>query len=155
MDFPNTIMMETSQAYQIMIQSLLEYDGLDRMIKASTKDSAKQPSMLVLYDYDKNSNRTRLRAGSELGDRAYFKEQSYTYDLENQLISLKSPAGVFDFEYDDLSRMTQMTYPNGMKVEMSYEGDARLSKVEHIKTGVFEKVQSVFKYDYDYNNNKR
>ena len=74
--------------------------------------------------------------------------------MENQLTRLVSPAGAFDFKYDDLSRMTQMTYPNGMRTEMSYEGDTRLSKVEHIKQGIFEKTQSLFKYDYDYNDNK-
>ena len=33
---------------------------------------------------------------------------TYTYDSENQLTSLDSYAGVFNFEYDDLSRMTKM-----------------------------------------------
>ena len=83
-------------------------------------------------------------------------ENSYTYDLENQLTRLNSQAGAFNFEYDDLSRMTKMTYPNGMKTEMSFEGDMRISKVEHFKKGaLFDKAQSLFSYQYDYNDNKK
>ena len=48
-----------------------------------------------------------------------------------------------------------MTYPNGMVKEMSFEGDMRIAKVEHYKKGVlFDQVQSLFSYQYDYNNNK-
>ena len=131
------------------------YDALDRIISASTEDSPKQPPIVQLYEYDKNSNRIGLRAGLEREDISRYFTNIYTYDLENQLTRLDSPAGVFDFEYDDLSRMTGMTYPNGMRTEMSYEGDTRLSKVEHIKQGaLFDQVQNLFKYDYDYNDNK-
>ena len=49
-----------------------------------------------------------------------------------------------------------MIYPNGMKTEMSYEGELRLKKVEHIKTtSLFEQVQSRFKYGYDPFNNRK
>ena len=130
------------------------YDALDRIISASTGNSPKQPPIAQLYEYDKNSNRIGLRAGLEREDISRYFTNIYTYDLENQLTRLDSPAGAFDFKYDDLSRMTGMTYPNGMRTEMSYEGDTRLSKVEHIKQGIFEKTQSLFKYDYDYNDNK-
>ena len=47
-----------------------------------------------------------------------------------------------------------MSYPNGMETRMSYEGDMRLSKIEHIKTGLFDRVQSKFSYLYDNNDNK-
>ena len=132
-----------------------EYDALDRIISASTGDSPKQPPIAQLYEYDKNSNRIGLRAGLEGEDISRYFTNIYTYDLENQLTRLVSPAGAFDFKYDDLSRMTGMTYPNGMRTEMSYEGDTRLSKVEHIKQGsLFDQVQSQFSYQYDYNDNK-
>ena len=94
-----------------------EYDALDRITESSTAGSDKQPAVVQLYDYDRNSNRTRLRAGLEGEDESNYMENSYTYDLENQLTSLNSPAGVFNFEYDDLSKLTKMTYPNGMKTE--------------------------------------
>ena len=49
----------------------------------------------------------------------------------------------------------EMTYPNGIRTEMSYEGDIRLSKIEHIKEGTFfDRVQSLFKYTYDNANNR-
>ena len=42
-----------------------------------------------------------------------------------------------------------------MTTEMSFEGDSRISKVEHIRQGsLFKQVQSLFKYDYDNDNNK-
>ena len=47
-----------------------------------------------------------------------------------------------------------MTYPNAMETRMSFEGDMRLSKIEHIKTGLLDKVQSKFSYLYDNNDNK-
>ena len=56
--------------------------------------------------------------------------------------------------FKTLVELTKMTYPNGMRTEISYEGDTRLSKVEHIKTGLFDKVQSQFSYQYDNNDNK-
>ena len=39
------------------------YDELDRIISSSTEGSAKQPSIRQIYGYDKNSNRTSLKAG--------------------------------------------------------------------------------------------
>ena len=132
-----------------------EYDALDRVMSVSTKDSLKQPDILQLYEYDANGNRTSLRAGLARQSAQGYLANSYTYDLENQLTRLNSPAGSFDFEYDDLSRITKMTYPNNMTTEMSFEGDFRLSKIEHIKRGaLFNQVQSLFKYDYDNNDNK-
>ncbi|MDE0092401.1 MAG: RHS repeat-associated core domain-containing protein [Oligoflexia bacterium] len=124
-------------------------------MSVSTKDSLKQPAIIQLYEYDKNGNRVSLKAGLKGEDEESYFTNSYTYDLENQLTRLRSPAGAFDFEYDDLSRITKMTYPNNMTTEMSFEGDFRLSKVEHIKQGsLFNQVQSLFKYDYDNNDNK-
>ena len=124
-------------------------------MSVSTKDSLKQPAIIQLYEYDKNGNRVSLKAGLKGEDEESYFTNSYTYDEENQLTRLRSPAGDFDFEYDDLSRITKMTYPNNMTTEMSFEGDFRLSKVEHIKQGsLFNQVQSLFKYDYDNNDNK-
>ena len=40
-----------------------------------------------------------------------------------------------------------------METRMSFEGDMRLSKIEHIKTGLLDKVQSKFSYLYDNNDN--
>ena len=132
-----------------------EYDALDRIIEISTEGSLKQPSITQFYEFDKNNNRLSLRAGFTSGDLVEYMRNIYTYDLENQLREVNSPAGVFNFEYDDLSRMTKMVYPNGMTTEMSFEGDSRISKVEHIRQGsVFKQVQSLFKYDYDNDNNK-
>ena len=137
-----------------------EYDELDRVLSVSTKGSSKQPAITQRYTYDNNSNRTRLRAGFSSDDTGEYDEEndidiSYTYDLENQLTDIGSLAGNFHFEYDDLSRMLEMTYPNGIKTEMSYEGDIRLSKIEHIKEGTFfDRVQSLFKYTYDNFNNR-
>ena len=130
-----------------------EYDALDRITKTSTTGSAKQPAVVNLYEYDRNNNRISLRTGLETEDPARYRTNTYTYDTENQLTSLNSPAGNFNFEYDDLSRMTKMTYPNAMETRMSYEGDMRLSKIEHIKTGLLDKVQSKFSYLYDNNDN--
>ena len=137
-----------------------EYDELDRVLSVSTKGSSKQPAITQRYTYDNNSNRTRLRAGFSADDTGEYDEKndidiSYTYDLENQLTDIGSLAGNFHFEYDDLSRMLEMTYPNGIKTEMSYEGDIRLSKIEHIKEGTFfDRIQSLFKYTYDNTDNR-
>ena len=108
-----------------------EYDELDRVLSVSTKGSSKQPAITQRYTYDNNSNRKRLRAGFSADDTGEEDEEndvdiSYTYDLENQLTDIDFPAGNFHFEYDDLSRMLEMTYPNGIKTEMSYEGVLRL-----------------------------
>ena len=131
-----------------------EYDALDRVIKSNTSGSEKQRGVVNLYEYDRNNNRISLRTGLETEDERNYRTNIYTYDLENQLTSLNSPAGNFNFEYDDLSRMTKMTYPNAMETRMSFEGDMRLSKIEHIKTGLLDKVQSKFSYLYDNNDNK-
>ena len=131
-----------------------QYDALDRIVKSSTTGSSKQPAVVNLYEYDRNNNRISLRTGLETEDERNYRTNIYTYDLENQLTSLNSPAGNFNFEYDDLSRMTKMTYPNAMETRMSFEGDMRLSKIEHIKTGLLDKVQSKFSYLYDNNDNK-
>ena len=133
----------------------MEYDALGRVIKTSKEGSTNQPAIVQLYEYDKNGNRVSLKAGLKGEDEESYFTNSYTYDEENQLTRLRSPAGDFDFEYDDLSRITKMTYPNNMTTEMSFEGDQRLSQVEHIKRGaLFNQVQSLFKYDYDNNDNK-
>ena len=130
-----------------------EYDALDRIIEISTEGSLKQPSITQFYEFDKNNNRLSLRAGFTSGDLVEYMRNIYTYDLENQLREVNSPAGVFNFEYDDLSRMTKMVYPNGMTTEMSFEGDSRISKVEHIRQGsVFKQVQS---QDSIYNGNNQ
>ena len=131
-----------------------EYDALDRITKTSTTGSEKQRAVVNLYEYDRNNNRISLRTGLETEDEENYRTNIYTYDEENQLTSLNSPAGNFNFEYDDLSRMTKMIYPNGMETRMSFEGDMRLSKIEHIKTGLFDRVQSKFSYLYDNNDNK-
>ena len=137
-----------------------EYDELDRVLSVSTKNSPKQPAITQRYTYDNNSNRTSLRAGFSADDTGEFDEDndfdiSYTYDLENQLTDIGSPAGNFHFEYDDLSRIVEMTYPNDIRTEMNYEGDVRLSKVEHIKEGTFfDSIQSFFSYTYDNFNNR-
>ena len=104
------------------------YDELDRIRTSSTEGSLKQPAIRQVYGYDKNSNRTSLKAGFVGEAEEDYTEQTYTYDQENQLKSLNSIAGNFQFEYDDLSRITRMIYPNGMKTEMSYEGELRLKK---------------------------
>ena len=120
-----------------------------------TEDAVKQPDSSLIYTYDNNSNRTSLIYGLGLALDLYKVFGTfYTYDEENQLTSLSSAGGNFNFEYDDLSRMTKMSYPNGMETRMSYEGDMRLSKIEHIKTGLFDRVQSQFSYLYDNNDNK-
>ena len=137
-----------------------EYDELDRILSVSTEHSPKQPAITLRYSYDDNSNKIRLRGGLSSDDTGEFDEEneidiSYTYDLENQLTDIDFPIGNFHFEYDNLTRMTRMTYPNGMKTEMSYEGDLRLSKIEHIKEGMlFDKIQSFFKYSYDNADNR-
>ncbi|MDE0092457.1 MAG: right-handed parallel beta-helix repeat-containing protein [Oligoflexia bacterium] len=140
---------------KVVSELSLEYDALGRVIKTSKEGSTNQPAIVQLYEYDKNGNRVSLKAGLKGEDEESYFTNSYTYDLENQLTRLRSPAGAFDFEYDDLSRITKMTYPNNMTTEMSFEGDQRLSQVEHIKRGaLFNQVQSLFKYDYDNNDNK-
>ena len=120
-----------------------------------TEDAVKQPDSSLIYTYDNNSNKTGLIYGLSLDSNLYNAFGTfYTYDEENQLTSLSSAGGNFNFEYDDLSRMTKMSYPNGMETRMSYEGDMRLSKIEHIKTGLFDRVQNKFSYLYDNNDNK-
>ena len=132
-----------------------KYDALDRVVRVMTEDAVKQPDSSLIYTYDNNSNRTSLIYGLGLALDLYKVFGTfYTYDEENQLTSLSSAGGNFNFEYDDLSRMTKMSYPNGMETRMSYEGDMRLSKIEHIKTGLFDRVQSQFSYLYDNNDNK-
>ena len=59
-----------------------------------------------------------------------------------------------------MSRLTKLTNANNIVTQMSYEGDFRLKKIEHIKESFVSflytsrEVQSIFNYSYDYNNNK-
>ena len=136
------------------------YDGLDRIVEVSTKGSSKQPAIIQIYEYDKNSNRLSLSSGLEAESLSSYRRQSYSYDYENQLTHLSSAGGTFRFEYDDLSRLTKLTNANNIVTQMSYEGDFRLKKIEHIKESFVSflytsrEVQSIFNYSYDYNNNK-
>ena len=84
-----------------------QYDALDRVVRVMTEDAVKQPDSSLIYTYDNNSNKTGLTYGLSLDSNLYNAFGTfYTYDEENQLTSLSSAGGNFNFEYDDLSRMT-------------------------------------------------
>ena len=128
-----------------------EYDGLNRVMMSSTENSPKQPPIIQRYTYDGNDNRTSLKAGYAGAIELEYVENIYTYDNENQLTGLSSLARDFHFKYDNLSRMIEMTYPNGVTTTLSYKGDSRLSEVRH-KRGF--RTQSLFSYSYDKANNR-
>src|SRR5258708_7739791 len=73
------------------------------------------------------------------GETSFPVSLSYVYDTLNRLITLTPPSafttGSFGFGYDALSRRTQMTRPNSVTTNYTYDNLSRLLTVLHQLSG--------------------
>ncbi len=98
--------------------------------------------LAITYEYDKNSNRTKTTLN---GIQSY----NYAYDGLNRLTQISNPYGdVFTYEYDSLNRVTRLARPNG-ETKYSYKANHLISEIQHKLNGL---VKSQYQYDYDLRN---
>jgi RHS repeat-associated protein len=101
-----------------------EYDGNNRMIKASTRPTAYQPGGSVLYAYDANGNRARMTdPGGGVTD--------YAYDEMNLVVSLTNPrAQTTRYFYDAAGRLEGRTFANGMAESVVRDRSGNVSELK-------------------------
>ena len=49
------------------------------------------------------------------------RNTSYTYDNDNRLQTITSPAGTFTYGYDAVGRRTSLAYPNQISATYAYD----------------------------------
>ncbi len=62
--------------------------------------------------------------------------RGYSYDDDGRLTTLSSLAGDFLFEYDDASRRSELTHPNGVVTDYEYDDLSRLTSMVAHQSGV-------------------
>lgn len=112
------------------------YDGLDRVIQEST------PQGTVSYGYDIFNRRTRIETPQQVVTRSY--------DNAGLLRAVTQGTDVTAIDYDENSRRSSITYPNGIVATLSYDDAGRLTNL------VYRKDQTVIEslaYTYDVSGN--
>lgn len=122
-----------------------KYDLANRMVMRDYRErgSSKLKSRDLLY-YDKASRLIRERKGR------YFNLKKYTYDKANRLESEnttvfrggKAKSYTIGLRYDDASRRTSCTYPDGKVVDYTYTSRNQLETISYNGNQVSE-------FDYD------
>ena len=108
------------------------YDGLGRIIQTRHQESGNDYQMD--YEYDNNSNVTRLTYPTNNGERPAV---SYTYDGLNRLTSLNGIVGKIRYAYRKDSKIERIDYDNiGMVTTFAYDAAGRLTeKKTRLKDG--------------------
>ncbi len=99
------------------------YDKLNLLTKAQTLTGGVQPVTTIDYIYDKNNNRDTL---VDVNGKTF----KYLYDNLNRLTDI--PRAVH-YDYDALSRRTQLTYPNSTSALYTYDLASQLTRLSNIK----------------------
>lgn len=71
--------------------------------------------------------------------------EALEYDVAGRLTRRKSDAGVVEYRYDDLGRLTHVSHPAGREVDMSYDARGRRLGKRVLESGV---VRSSVRYAY-------
>jgi len=100
------------------------------------------PMHTLDVEYSKNDLRTSLQSN--------FQNISYSYNPDNyQLVGLSSSAtGNYGFNYDDASRLVQVSRP-GSRTEYAYDAGSSLSRISHLKNST---EIGFHEYNYDLRN---
>ena len=115
------------------------YDGADRM----TSETSAFNGSTVLYGYDAAGNRRTLDLDGQV--------TSYRYDGAGRLIRITRGTQEFGFTYDQASRRTSMTYPNGVVTSYEYDDASRLTRLRASKGSI---TITDFQYTYDAMDNR-
>ncbi len=122
------------------------YDALNRITQVTTQGLSPQGTVPVSYEYDANSNRTKL----VYPDSTYI---TYEYDQLNRLTAVKDQAGatVASYQYDALSRRTQLGYANNTQATYQYDAINRLTSL----TNTYNPTPNTYSYTYDNVGNRK
>lgn len=102
------------------------YDTAGRLTSEEAPDGK-----TISYQLDENGNVERI----DYADGYYVVRE---YDEINRLTAIKlngSSTPAVEFDYDDLSRRTQMTFDNGVQTDYDYEWNDDMSSIEHAFNG--------------------
>ena len=101
------------------------YDDLNRLSTAATQAGGLQPLVTLTNSYNALSERVTL--ADSLGG-----SQAYAYDAASRLTQLTTPASVtVDLAYDPAGRLTSITRPNGVDTAATYDPMGRLQSLTH------------------------
>jgi RHS repeat-associated protein len=111
------------------------YDSLCRLTQIQYQDES-----TISFQYDLNGNRTMMEDNApDTGDYA-----EYSYDSWNRLISKTRHISVDSYTtsygYDVISRLTELTYPNGMEILYSYDDFNRITEVRRFVDGSNDEI---------------
>ncbi len=118
------------------------YDDLGRLNRVQ-----RHGSHIVIYTHDTLDRIKTLQVGA-------FYRVEYTYDFLGRLASMKTPAGVIEYEYMTGQGQKVRKLPNGVWTIWSYEPNGELRRIQHGKaSNVTEKgytLTPVADYSYQY-----
>jgi RHS repeat-associated protein len=117
----------------------MTYDPFSRRTSVSTTRLPDQPGVTLNYTYDKNDNRLSMTGPTG--------QTEYVYDELNRLTHLTSPSmQTVTFDYDALGRRVQMSLPNGVTTSYTYDAASQLLSLVH-QLGA--NTMNSFAYTYD------
>ncbi len=114
------------------------YDDFDRLETVTDRWARR-----IAYGYDANGNRTSLQAPGQ--------SSTYTYDDLNRLETVTTAGGLTTYGYHANSRLKSVDYPNGTKIDYTFDLANRLKSIRHHQG---ELLISSYDYVYDDNGNR-
>jgi RHS repeat-associated protein len=106
-------------------QSGFGYDEANRL--TSEKRVSQGTSQTVYAAYDPVGNQIALNLPNH-------QSETWTYNADNQLISVTDPSnGVFNYTKDLLGRTTNLAYPNGIQKVQSYNDANQLTSLTYLR----------------------
>ena len=88
----------------------------------------------VSFEYDANSNRTKMHDGAGT--------ETYAFDDLNRLTEITRPGtGTIGYGYDEASNVTQRRYPDGRVIDYGFDANERLASVTQ------QGAETVYDYD--------
>jgi YD repeat-containing protein len=111
------------------------YDSIYRLTQIQYQDQS-----TISFTYDMNGNRTRMD-----DDVPHIDDYvEYTYDSWNRLITetrnISTDSYPVSYEYDVASRLTKLTYPEGMQVLYSYDDLNRTTEIKRYVDGLTDEI---------------
>ncbi len=117
----------------------IENDPMGRVVRVQYPDGRE-----VSYAYGKSGERT----GIIYPDK---RKVVYTYDSQLRLSELKDGNDTIAYTYDEVGRLAQKTFPNGMATSYIYNAEGHLSELIHSdREGILDR----YAYRYDLMGNK-
>ena len=102
------------------------YDAIGRLIQAKTNPGFLQPQTAISYTYDRNNNLLSMLDPQGIVTR-------YLYDSLNRLTNIKDQQDqvIAHFAYDELSRRISQALPNGITTSFSRDLKGQLLSLTH------------------------